>query len=444
MKENEIVLYADKLEDAMSILSSDEFKELMQIIVNYKKTGNVPQNMSKIMKLAFLPFKQAMDINQEKYEKKCQQNRENINKRWNNEEDTNDTNTNADVDNNNINKTIAKKNNDNSNKNNETNDLKESDSCVDGFQKVINFYEANIGLLSPYVLEMLQDYAKSMPNDLIIYAMKKATEANVRTFKYIKGILDNWRKKGIKTLIQAKEETEKFKNRGVPKEETEEEKKARKVEELNDAELKEMKNPSSNNNIKTNKNETLLDESSEIEEIKQKCKLNEFNEEDKLLLEKVIDELIKKDSLKIGSVTVNHLKIMDQLKKINKSVLIHILNILANAKGEIKDKIAYLIPCLYSSLGEVYVNELTTYERKMVQEKNKENLLNNRNNGTNWNNFYVNLPNNATRQTNDENKNNYSFTDNSSDKSGKIDWNSFYVNLRNACHSEQNNTTQKK
>lgn len=327
--------------------------------------------------------------------------------------------------------------------NEETESSKNNNSNND-FQKVINFYESNIGLLSPYVLEMLQDYSKNMPNDLIIYAMKKATEANIRTFQYIKGILNNWHKKGIKTLIQAKEEDEKFKNRGVPKEETEEEKIARKVTELNDAELKEMESPSSNNNTKTNKNEILLDESSEIEEIKQKCKLNEFNEEDKLLLEKVIDELIKKDSLKIGSVTVNHLKIMDQLKKINKSVLIHILNILANAKGEIKDKIAYLIPCLYSSLGEVYVNELTAYERKMVHEKNKENLFNNRNNGINWNAFYVNLPNNATRQTNDENKNNYSLIDNSSDKSGKIDWNSFYVNLRNACHSEQNNTTQKK
>ena len=90
MTNNGIILYPDMLEDAMSILSSDEFAELMQIIINYKKTGNVPKNMSKIMTLAFLPFKQTMDINQEKYNKKCQKNRENINRRWNNEEDTNE------------------------------------------------------------------------------------------------------------------------------------------------------------------------------------------------------------------------------------------------------------------------------------------------------------------------------------------------------------------
>ena len=90
MTNNGIILYPDMIEDAMSILSSDEFIELMKIIINYKKTGNVPKNMSKMMTLAFLPFKQTMDINQERYEKKCQQNRENINKRWNNEEDTNE------------------------------------------------------------------------------------------------------------------------------------------------------------------------------------------------------------------------------------------------------------------------------------------------------------------------------------------------------------------
>ena len=90
MTNNGIILYPDILEDAMSILSSDEFIELMQIIINYKKTGNVPKSMSKMMMLAFLPFKQTMDINQQKYDKKCQKNRENINRRWNNEEDTNE------------------------------------------------------------------------------------------------------------------------------------------------------------------------------------------------------------------------------------------------------------------------------------------------------------------------------------------------------------------
>ena len=54
-----------------------------------------------------------------------------------------------------------------------------------------------------------------MPEDLIIFAMKKAVEANKRTMQYIKGILNNWSKKGIKTLIDAQKEDEQFKDKNT-------------------------------------------------------------------------------------------------------------------------------------------------------------------------------------------------------------------------------------
>ena len=41
--------------------------------------------------------------------------------------------------------------------------------------------------------------------------MKISVEADKRNIKYIKAILNNWSKKGIKTLIEAKEETESYK-----------------------------------------------------------------------------------------------------------------------------------------------------------------------------------------------------------------------------------------
>ena len=83
-----------------------------------------------------------------------------------------------------------------------------SDSCVDGLQEVIEFYNQNIGLITPHGLEILEDYAKEMPVDLIIYAMQISVEANKKTIQYIKAILNNWQKAGIKTLIQAKEENQ--------------------------------------------------------------------------------------------------------------------------------------------------------------------------------------------------------------------------------------------
>lgn len=86
------------------------------------------------------------------------------------------------------------------------------DSCVDGLQKVIDFYNNNIGLITPYGLEILSDYAKEMPEDLIIYAMRKAVEADKRTIQYVKGILNNWLKKGIKSVMDAEKEDKQFKN----------------------------------------------------------------------------------------------------------------------------------------------------------------------------------------------------------------------------------------
>ena len=108
-----------------------------------------------------------------------------------------------------------------------------SDSCVDGLQEIINFYNNNIGLLAPYGLEVLESYLKDMDYEVVIFAMKKAVEANVRTIQYIKGTLNNWSKAGVKTLIEAQNENQRFKNKKEENiEETEEERIRREVKEM--------------------------------------------------------------------------------------------------------------------------------------------------------------------------------------------------------------------
>ena len=107
--------------------------------------------------------------------------------------------------NNNVNVNV----NENVNNNNNNNT---SDSCVDGLQDVIEFYNNNIGLLTPFGLDLLQDYVKEMGKDIVIYAMQISVEANKRTIQYIKAILNNWSKAGIKTLVEAKQESKKNKS----------------------------------------------------------------------------------------------------------------------------------------------------------------------------------------------------------------------------------------
>ena len=87
------------------------------------------------------------------------------------------------------------------------------DSCIDGLSEVIDFYNENIGLATPYGTEILADYLKEMPADLIIYAMQISVEANKKTIQYIKAILNNWQKAGIKTLADAKRESKNSKKK---------------------------------------------------------------------------------------------------------------------------------------------------------------------------------------------------------------------------------------
>ena len=107
--------------------------------------------------------------------------------------------------------------------------LKETNNCC--MQQAIDFYQTNINLLTPFEFEKLQDYSE-LDESLIVFAMQKAVMSNKRNFNYIEGILKNWKRKGIKTVVQAKQEEIDFKKTKQPKEETEEEKMQRKLAQL--------------------------------------------------------------------------------------------------------------------------------------------------------------------------------------------------------------------
>ena len=86
--------------------------------------------------------------------------------------------------------------NDNVNVNDNDNvNVVDSDSRVDGFQSVIDFFNNNVGQLTPFGLSVLESYKDEFSADVIIYAMQKSVEADKRTIQYIKAILNNWNKK---------------------------------------------------------------------------------------------------------------------------------------------------------------------------------------------------------------------------------------------------------
>ena len=94
------IVYGD-IQDVLNELDDAQVAQLFRGMVDYFVDGKDPK-FTGILKFVFIPIKQQMDRNAEKYEKKCEKMRENANKRWKNANesksmqlDANDANTNT-------------------------------------------------------------------------------------------------------------------------------------------------------------------------------------------------------------------------------------------------------------------------------------------------------------------------------------------------------------
>lgn len=192
------ILYTEQ-KAVIDKLSDEQAGKIIKAIYEYVETNTMPK-LDSVLDLVVIPFKLALDRNKVKYEKISKIRAEAGAKggKQKKQMQTKDSKCN-DNDNDNVNENVNVNENDNN----------AGDSCVDGLQEIIDFYNNNIGNITPYGLEILSSYAKEMPVDLIIYAMQISVEANKRTIQYIKAILNNWKKAGIKTLVEAQKENKK-------------------------------------------------------------------------------------------------------------------------------------------------------------------------------------------------------------------------------------------
>lgn len=87
-----------------------------------------------------------------------------------------------------------------------------------------------------------------------------------------------------------------------------------------------------------------------LNEVKEKCKLNEFTKEEQTILEDVIERLYYANDLKVGSVVITNSKILSKISLINQDTLIQLLDIAKNSSN-IKNITNYLMICLYNNLG---------------------------------------------------------------------------------------------
>lgn len=85
-------------------------------------------------------------------------------------------------------------------------------------EKIIDFYNNNFGLITPYVAENIFSYLENgLQQDLIIRAMEEAVSNNIRKWNYVKTILNDCVNNQIKTLEQYTIKQREFKNKKANK-----------------------------------------------------------------------------------------------------------------------------------------------------------------------------------------------------------------------------------
>ena len=75
------------------------------------------------------------------------------------------------------------------------------------FSEVMNFYQSNlqIGISeTPYNLELLVQLYEEFGKDILLAAMKVSAEQEKKGVAFLKGVLNNWRSAGVKTLDDAR------------------------------------------------------------------------------------------------------------------------------------------------------------------------------------------------------------------------------------------------
>ncbi|EPU30750.1 TPA: DnaD domain protein [Streptococcus agalactiae] len=104
-------------------------------------------------------------------------------------------------------------------------EIKDSSPANENSLKIISdYFQQEIGILSPNQLEQLSDYITltKMEVDVVKEAITRAADNSKRSFGYVNSILRNWRQNGILTMVKVEEEQRQFQSRKSKQEEVSE------------------------------------------------------------------------------------------------------------------------------------------------------------------------------------------------------------------------------
>lgn len=168
------LLYTEQKE-IFENLTDEQAGKLIKQIFNYLTTGEEP-HLDSLLKIAFIPIRQNIDRNAEKWEdvKKKRSEAGKIGAEIKKQRQANKAND-----------KFAKSNEANQAVNVNDN-VNENVNVNANVADVIKAYEENIAPATPMSLELLTDYCKELSPELVIEAIQKANSANKRSGRYIK------------------------------------------------------------------------------------------------------------------------------------------------------------------------------------------------------------------------------------------------------------------
>lgn len=174
MAKDSFILYLEQ-KQIFEMLTDEEAGQLIKAIFEYEDTGQTV-TLDRSLQIAFLPIKNVLDRNKEKYEKVVERNKKNIEKRWNKEDTKNTTGKNG------IPKNTKNTDNDNEhdNEHDNGNDKKEKNKKRKTFDDVFseNHFSNDLENTIKDFIDMRKTIKKPMTTkalELLIRNLKKLT-----------------------------------------------------------------------------------------------------------------------------------------------------------------------------------------------------------------------------------------------------------------------------
>lgn len=213
MDKSSFLIYLD-YEEQFNLLTDEQIGQLMRAIIKYEKTREIPQ-LNGIVKMAFSFIKTQLDRDREKYEARCEKNRENAKKGGRPRKNQKD---NLKANGFNENQMDAKKPDDD--KEDEEDNEEDNEEDIDNDlllkkEKEEKLQQRFIECLNSFNINAISEcikYLDELPFEVIDYVLSKTSGIKCPNWNYANTILQDYVKRKIDSVEKIQAEESGFKN----------------------------------------------------------------------------------------------------------------------------------------------------------------------------------------------------------------------------------------